>query len=162
MAEPPAPATKLDAADDPVAATLSRIDASWRGWLDALSGFPDDRLAQPGVVGDWSLKDLFGHVAFWDGYTVEASRRLLAGKSPRQIDWEAMNQREVAARAARPAPSLHDEMMRTHDAMRAFVASLGPADLDHPAVAHRLRVDTFEHYDDHAAVVRAWRTREGL
>src|SRR5262245_7168689 len=97
------PSDTEPSADDPFAATLARIDESWRGWLDALAGIPDDRLAEPGVVEQWSIKDFFGHVAFWNAYTVEASRRLLAGEPPWQNDWQAMNRREAAARADRPA-----------------------------------------------------------
>jgi hypothetical protein len=141
---------------------LSRIDQSWRDFLDAVAAIPVERLGEPGVVGQWSIKDLFGHIAFWDSYAVEASRRLVAGEPAAEIDWETMNQREAAARAQRTPDELRAEMDRCHDELLGFIRTLRPTDLMIPAVEFRIRVDSFDHYADHANEVRAWREREAI
>ena len=35
--------------------------------LDVVANVPADRRDEPGVVGDWSLKDVMAHLAYWDG-----------------------------------------------------------------------------------------------
>src|SRR5688572_4503504 len=62
-----------------VHALLARIDEAWRQFFAALDDIPEDRLGDPGVIGDWSLKDLFGHLAFWDENAVREIERALAG-----------------------------------------------------------------------------------
>ena len=66
-------------------ALLERIDEAWRQLFAALDDIPEDRLSDPGVIGEWSLKDLFGHLAFWDEHAVAEIERALAGL-PREDD----------------------------------------------------------------------------
>ena len=119
-------------------------------------------MTEPGVSGDWSVKDLLGHVAVWDAYAVAASRTCLAGEAPGPVDWRAINEREAEARVGRSVAEQRNEMERVHAAMREFVASLGAAELRTKGVRPRIRVDTFEHYAEHAADIRAWRAQVGV
>ena len=57
-----------------------RVDASWDGWLAALDGVPAERLIEPGVCGDWSVKDLIGHVAYWDDDALADVERIMKGR----------------------------------------------------------------------------------
>ena len=148
--------------DDSVEAISERIERSWRGLMGALAGIPEERLTESGVVGDWSVKDLLGHVAVWDAHAVAAVRRYLSGEAPGQVDWEALNEREAAARADRSLAEQRSEMEAAHEQVRSLVRGLRPPDLDVPGVRHRLAVDSFEHYDEHAAEIRAWRERVGV
>ena len=148
--------------DDSVEATSERIERSWRGLMDALAGIPEERLTEPGVVGDWSVKDLLGHVAVWDAHAVAAVRRYLAGEAPDQVDWEAINEREAAARAGRSVPEQRSEMEAAHEQVCSLVRGLRPPDLAALGVRHSIAVDTHEHYDEHAAEIRAWRERLGI
>ena len=148
--------------NDSVEAISERIERSWRGLMDALAGIPEERLTEPGVVGDWSVKDLLGHVAVWDAHAVAAVRRFLAGEAPGRVNWEALNEREAAARADRSLAEQRSEMEVAHERVRSLVRDLRPSDLDLPGVRHRLAVDTYEHYDEHAAEIRAWRERVGI
>jgi hypothetical protein len=44
---------------------LRAEDQGW-GRLDALLGeIPDDRMTEPGLTEDWTVKDLLGHLAYW-------------------------------------------------------------------------------------------------
>ena len=147
---------------DAVRAVLERIDERWRGLQAAIDGIPDERMVEPGVSGDWSVKDLLGHVAVWDRYVVAAVRRFLAGAATGEVDWQRMNEREAAARADRSVAEQREEMERAHAAMVAFVGALGPAEFRTKNVRPRIRVDTYEHYDEHAADIRAWRERTGV
>src|SRR5215216_3459948 len=62
-----------------VHALLERIEESWRQLFAVLDDIPEERMSDPGVIGEWSLKDLFGHLAFWDDHATEEIERALAG-----------------------------------------------------------------------------------
>ena len=142
--------------------TLDRIERSWTELLAALDGIPAHRIAEAGVSGVWSVKDLMGHVAVWDAHVVAFAKRRLAGAPPAALDWQRLNEREAAARAGRSVLEQRDEMERTHEAMLAFVRGLQPAELRTKGIRPRIRIDTFEHYAEHARDIRAWRQREGV
>ncbi len=54
----------------------------------AFEGLSDEQMAQPGVCGDWSARDILAHVAAWDRATAEAFRMMLKGERPRLLDLE--------------------------------------------------------------------------
>jgi uncharacterized protein (TIGR03083 family) len=142
---------------------LDVVAASWQSLLATLDGIPEDRMTEPGPVGDWSVKDIFGHIAFWDRMAIEAVRRRAAGQADRQLDWETLNETEAAARRDRPLDALRDEMLRTHERLLDTVRSLLDQDPTKEAtIIDSLRADTYEHYDEHAAEIRAWRERSRL
>lgn len=149
-------------ADDPVTATAEQIERSWQGLLSALDGVPAERLGEPGAVGAWSVKDVMGHVAFWDEQAVAAGERLLRGEPAVEVDWQEVNEREAAAAAGRSAAEQRATMERAHGAVRGLLRGTPPADPRFLGLCGCLRGDTFEHYDEHAADVRAWRERVGV
>ncbi|MGH2530682.1 MAG: maleylpyruvate isomerase N-terminal domain-containing protein [Thermomicrobiales bacterium] len=135
--------------------SLEKIDTSWNALLDVLNGIPADRLNDP-VCGEWSVKDLVAHIAFWDGQAeIEAQRDALGESSP-ETDWQAMNEREAAASKDRPYDEVWRELNDTHERMRSVFRQL-PA-LDVKSVGG----DTFDHYDEHRAEIASWRERNGI
>ena len=88
--------TSIEAPAD-VHALLERIEEAWRQLFAALDDIPEDRLSDPGVIGDWSLKDLFGHLAFWDEHATKEIERALAGLPREDNAWQQMNETDHAA-----------------------------------------------------------------
>jgi len=156
----PMPWDGLEISEEAAQAALSRLHASRAGLVAALEGIPDDRLAEPAVVGDWSVGDLMGHVAFRDRFSLERGRDALAGRPFRSVPWNEMNARDMAAGVA-PGRNRAD-MEAAHAEMLAFVAA-APRD---PAtllpMLKRMGCDTDEHDAEHAAEIRAWRGRLGI
>jgi hypothetical protein len=144
----PTPAGKQEA--------LRRVGESWTDLMAAFAGIPPERVNDAGVTGDWSIKDLVAHIAFWDGQAEIEAERLALGDRPRSIDVEALNEREQAASAKRGFDEVWQELEYTHQRMLTKLKEL-PA-LDPRSVG----VDTFDHYAEHAAEIRAWRERNGL
>lgn len=153
---------QMDSGNDAVAATIDRIEGSWRGLIAALAGIPEERLAEPGAVGEWSLKDVMGHVAYWDEQAVAAGERLLRGEPAEEVDWQAANEREAARLAGRSAAEQRTNMARAHAAVLDLLRRTPPSDPRHVGLCGCLQGDTFEHYDEHAADIRAWRERVGV
>lgn len=148
------------AAPRDVQALLQRIDDAWRELLAALDGIPEDRLTEPGVAGDWSIKDLFGHLAFWDEHAIEEVERALAGQPRRENDWQAMNDADYAARRGDTLPEARAAMHRAHAALLARLEGL--AGLEAGRIDANIRADTYGHYEEHLPDIRSWRQRAGV
>lgn len=150
--------------EETVTSVRERIERSWDNLRDALDGIPEARLTEPGVVGQWSIKDLLGHVAFWDGFGTDAVRRYLAGATAQEVEvaTDPLNEREAATRAGRSVAEQRAEMAAAHERVLVLVSGLRPSDLEVAGVRDRIAADTYEHYDEHADEIRAWRKRVGI
>lgn len=143
-----------------VAALLQRLDDSWSAFLASLDDLAEEHLLEPNAVGEWSLKELLGHIAFWDDLGRENAALALSGQAREFDDFEAMNQADHAARQGR---TLAEERAAMHQAHAALVADLEErAELDAAAINAAIAGATYEHYDEHLADVRAWRERRGV
>ena len=117
-------------------------------------------MSDPGVIGEWSLKDLFGHLAFWDEHAVAEIERALAGL-PREDDaWQEMNEADHAARRDRTLPEQRAAMHQAHAALVERLESV--AGIEAARIDEAIRVDTYEHYRDHITDIRTWRQRAGV
>ena len=142
--------------------TLRRIEVSWGRWLESFAGIAGDRLSEPGACGGWSIKDLIGHVAYWDADALADIERIITGGSWQPQDVEARNAAAAAANAGRGLTDLQTEMDRTHQAVIGALRGLAPNDPRTRQICREIAEDTWQHYDEHTAHVRAWRTREGI
>ena len=148
---------------DEIAVALDRLERSWTAWQDVLAGIPEERLSEAGAAGEWSVKDLMGHLAFWDEQALLAAERHLAGQPPVQVpDWQGMNERQAAERSGRSAAEIRAEMEHAHDLIVALLRSRPPLDPAAVGLCGCLEEDTYQHYDEHAADIRAWRARLGV
>jgi hypothetical protein len=41
---------------------LQRIDTAWTAFNESFAGLSAERLTEPGVVDNWSVKDILAHV----------------------------------------------------------------------------------------------------
>ncbi len=126
------------------------IDDSWERFLGVLDTVPVERLEEAGACGDWSVKDLMAHMAYWDDRAVIVADALGAGKQADPVDWEEVNEKEAALRSAWKLDESRREMHAAHQRMLEALER-------HPELeADIWQGDTFEHYDEHAADIRAW------
>jgi hypothetical protein len=151
--------TNQEALSD-VHALLERIEEAWRELFAALDDVPEDRMSDPGVIGDWSLKDLFGHLAFWDEHAVAEIERALAGLPREDNAWQQMNETDHAARRDRTLPEQRSAMHQAHAALVERLESV--AGIEAARIDEAIRVDTYEHYQDHRKDIQSWRQRAGI
>jgi hypothetical protein len=143
-----------------IPAILDRIDGAWRELMQALDGIPADRLAEPGPSGDWSITDLYGHLAFWDELAVQEIERARAGLPRQDNEWQAMNEADHAARLGQSLEAQRAAMHRAHEQLLDRLG--GEADADAARIDVSTRPDTYLHYEEHLPDVRAWRRRAGI
>ena len=137
---------------------IERVEASWAELQAAIEGIPEERLSEPGVAGEWSVKDVLAHVAFWEGRAIGIVERALNGEPdpPPGPDFEIVNLEVHAERADWTVARMLDEFHGTHERFMAALRLYPEIDPD------VIEGNTFEHYDEHAADIRAWREREGV
>jgi hypothetical protein len=130
---------------------IVQTESAWSDLLAALDGIPEARIEEPGVVGDWSIRDLLGHIALWDEEGATKVRRLGGGLPVQRIDFQTINDSEALARSGWSAAEAREAMERAHALLIATLVS-------HPEIdPAEIAIDTWEHYADHAAQIRAWR-----
>src|SRR5436189_3452043 len=54
--------------------------------LASFEGLSDEEMIQPGVAGQWSVRDNLAHIAAWDRAVTAGFREMLDGKRPDLID----------------------------------------------------------------------------
>ena len=123
------------------------IDQSWERFLGVLDNVPEERMEEAGACGDWSVKDVMAHVAFWDDRDAFVANKLAAGEEVESLDWREANAQEAALRAGWTLEESRRELHAAHERLVEAVDR-------HPD--HDWDDDTFEHYDEHADDVRAW------
>jgi len=53
---------------------LQKLDKVWAEIKESYAGLSDSQLTEPGVMGDWSVKDILAHLTWWEE---EALKHLL-------------------------------------------------------------------------------------
>ena len=146
-------------------AILAELDPARADFLDALADVDADLVTVPGVLDDWSVRDLVIHVAAWCDHAVDALRLAAAGRGAEFAysagDTDAMNDRILAdGRSVAPAEALvREEAAFGH--FRAAVTTLDPSLLplklgNADTVEEVIRYDGPDHYAEHTTHLRAW------
>jgi hypothetical protein len=134
-------------------------------FMDALAEVDEALVTAPGVVGEWSVRDLVVHVAVWADHASRALDLAAAGRGEdfaySTDDTDAMNERILAeARSTSPAEALGREEA-AFDGLRRRVTELDPGLLslslgNGDSVEDVIRYDGPDHYAEHAGHLRAW------
>ena len=149
-------------------AILAGYRVSWAAWLATLDEVPhrpegtrrSRRREEAGGCGEWSVKDLVGHVALWDARIAEQIRQVLANEARQPIDGQTLNEASAAANADRPLEDLLEEMRHSHEALTAALVGLAADDPDQLKLCRRAAEVAAAHYKEHGAAIRSWRARE--
>lgn len=155
----------LPVTDGRVAALVAGLDAARDAFHDALSHVDVELVTAPGVVEDWSVRDVVVHVAAWDEHGRDAMQLATEGRGAEfaysKAQTDAMNVRFLAeARRTSPSAALEREAA-AFDEFRARVVALDEALLDlrlgnGDTVEEVIRYDGADHYAEHTEHLRAW------
>lgn len=142
------------------------LQVAWDGLCRLIDAVPEGEMEVPGVVEGWSMKDLLGHVAFWASKAAHDLDALTRGR-PEEIEapddeqaLDAWNDREYKRRKDLPLTAVRAEFEQSFAAAKRALAAV-PEDvlwqevMDSPQ-AVRFREDTYNHYHEHSAHVKAW------
>ena len=124
-----------------------RIDASWRRLWDTIGVAGPRDLERPGPDGGWSVKDVLGHLAYWDEHCLNRMR----GAPPQEFrDIDGLNAEQVEARRHLSLDQIRADLERVHSSLMQELHNLTPLQLQEgSAPGGWIAVDTWEHYDEH-------------
>jgi len=144
-----------------------RAIEAWQALKEEVESLSDSDLQQPGVTGDWSTKDLMGHLAFWTQLLAENLRLIAMGKGD-EMKWygdektmDEWNEREWRLRRERPLSAIREELSDSWVTALQPLADLPDAKLQEEvkgaSAAQWFALDTYEHCQEHLDQIRAWR-----
>jgi uncharacterized protein (TIGR03083 family) len=139
---------------------LEHVHATHNEFSEALAQIPPERMTLPGVNGDWSVKDVLAHISWWERHLL---RRLHTGQDdlyrpgvdPRAAT-DTANAEIFAASHERPLQDIRAEFDASYqellNALETLPAELATEDETYQVIG----ADTFGHYPEHTAMLRAW------
>ena len=140
-------------------------------WEALLAEVGEARLTEPGVEGNWSLKDIIAHITYYETWAADNVMAFRRGEPRPQAEYKGLEMDERNARIFERsrAKSLAEVLQESRNSFqRSIEAVTGLRDEDlydleftrasgaDWTVFDLLEGDTFEHYNDHIASVRAW------
>jgi hypothetical protein len=147
---------------------LNRLDTAWVAFQASYAGLSSSRLTEPGVAGDWSVKDIIAHVTWWEEEALLHLPLIIAGDRPPRYSVvyggiDAFN--DMMAERKRDVP-LRDVLTQQDDTHRRLIDFIRSVPEDQftreTRFRRRLRLDTYSHYPIHTKAIREWRQRRSL
>ena len=161
---------------------LNWLQHEQQQWETLLTQVGAERMEQPGVNAQWSMKDLVAHMTTWNRRLAAYMQAAQRGEPEPPPPWpthlhedDAINAWIFEANHGRPARAVLDESRQTIQQIFAVLESLpddAAIEIEHDLSGkeyYRVWIggvrfppgEFFEHFhDDHEAHVRAWLARE--
>ena len=156
---------------------LLALDESRENFLNAIEGLSDEDLETPGVIGDWSIKDILAHLTMWEAELVRLLWQASQGRKPNtehfsnDLDVDEINAKWYKQSQSRPLQRILDDFhgVRTQTIRR--VEAYSDQDLNNPQrypwldgapLWEWIAGDSFEHEAEHEVHIRSWCEKRGL
>ncbi len=142
---------------------LKRLDKAWEAFKESYTGLSDSELMEPGVTGDWSVRDIIAHVTRWEEEALTHLPLILdGGKPPRySVTYGGIDAFNAQATEQKRNLSLSEVLRQQDDTHRRLIDFIQCAPEDQfireTRFRHRLRLDTYSHYPKQAEAIRKWR-----
>ena len=145
---------------------VRQLEKEWTALRSVVESVPQEEVSAPGVVDDWSVKDILGHIAFWadrGAITLNASNtgnfdNVKFGEGDNWVDeWNA---REAKARKNKPYKEIRGEWLTAHEHARKALEDATDETLNAKYRKGTILAfyvgDTYEHYKEHHDQIKAW------
>lgn len=158
---------------------LAVVEHSWQQLDAALEGLDDAAsMQEPGVVGDWSLQEILGHVSTWEQVALRHVEEWRSGQPLNGLGGATVddfNAQEAARRQAWSLAQVRVDVEQTRQHLRATLRSLtdedwntivGDGESQDPLgdwIGGALNGDLGPgtHATEHAVQIRSWRAERG-
>ncbi len=129
---------------------IDRIDARWTEFRALIDSVPEALRYEPVPPGAWNVRDIVGHIAWWENGTAED----LLGQTADDNHPAATVDERNAMEYARISSLSYPEALAELDASHALITQVVR---DTPSVQQEdVEGDTWEHYEEHGADIRKW------
>jgi hypothetical protein len=147
---------------------LHKLEKAWADFQEAHAGLTEAQMLEPGVTGDWSVRDLLAHVSWWEEEALKHLPHILSGQRPPRYSVlyggiDAFNALRRDQKRSLSLGEVRKEAAETHQRLVEYINSVPEEQIVlERRFLRRLRLDTYSHYPMHARAIRAWRERFGL
>jgi hypothetical protein len=145
---------------------LARLEKSWRDFHEAFAGLSDSQMMEPGVTGDWSVRDILAHVTTWEQEALKHLPTILNGDKPPRYSVthggiNGFNRMMTEQKRGLTLTDVRRELDDIHRSLIRFVESVREEQFQtETSFRRRLRLDTYGHYPKHAEAIRRWREKQ--
>jgi hypothetical protein len=144
---------------------VKRLDKAWRDFEASYAGLSDPELLEPGVTGAWSVRDIIAHVTTWEEEALTHLPLVLRGRKPPRysVTYGGIDAFNALTTEQKKSLSLAQVFRHQKDVHRRLIELIEGVPEDQlggdTRFRHRLRLDTYGHYPQHASAIRQWRDR---
>jgi hypothetical protein len=146
---------------------LKKVDKAWVELKESYAGLSDAQLAEPGVVENWSIRDILAHVTIWEEEALKYLPLIMeGGKPPRySVQYGGIDAFNALMTEQKRGLSLSEvlrQLDETHRQLVDYLRSVPEEQFTRETpFRHRLRLDTYSHYPIHTKAIQEWRERSG-
>jgi hypothetical protein len=155
---------------------LTQLEESREKFLDNLEGLSVDQWIVPGVVGEWSIKDILSHLSRWEAELVKLLWQARQGQHPTTMQFTQTNVDETNniwfnESRTRSLERVLDDFHTVRNQTILRVEGFSDKELTDPKkfswLASRplwewVASDSFEHEAEHAPQIVDWRKKLGI
>ncbi len=139
---------------------VEQVRTAHRELEEVLVGIPPERMTQPGVNGDWTVKDVLAHITWWEQHLLMRLRTgqddvYLPNVDPREAT-RAANAEVFAASRQRSLDDVRATFKASYQELLAELETLSVERAAQDEIYEAIGSDTFEHYREHTEMLRAW------
>ena len=145
--------------------TLTR-DA-WTRWTAALARVPEERMEEPGVAGEWSVKDIIAHITWFEKQMIQlVETHAFVGSELWLMPGDERNAAIYDENRDRSLEDVRSESAEVHPELLARLGTLEDGELLDPSRFPPMPAEltpliiiegnTFNHYDEHAKGLLRW------
>ena len=141
----------------------------------ALAKLSPEQMTAPGAMGEWSVKDILGHISMWESRLVTILYAIERGATPQTFHTQAKvdqaNAESFAEQRERPLDrvladfhAVHVQLIKRLDALkeRDSTAAKRFEWMEGEPLEKLVAGDTFEHYAEHRPAIEALRSTKGV
>ena len=155
---------------------LDTLEDSREQFLNAIEGLSDEAMQEPGVVGDWSVKDILSHLVAWEAELIKLLWQVEQGETPTTVHFsdqsvDALNASWYELTHNRPLERVLADFEAVRKQTVKRVDALDDEELQDPqkyawlqghALDTWIANDSFGHETEHAGQIQAWRAQKDL
>lgn len=149
---------------------LEALESGREKFLDLIEGLSEQDMQQPGVGGDWSIKDILVHLTRWEAELVKLLWQAHQGRTPTtvqvgELDIDEVNARWSSESRDRPLERALEDFHGVRNQTLRRVESFSDKDLndarrypwlDGKPLWEWIETDSFGHEAEHAEGIRLW------
>ena len=144
---------------------LKRLSSAWEELLESYAGLSEAEMLEPGLTGNWSVKDIIAHISWWEEEALKYLPLILEGGTPPRYSItyggiDAFNAQMTQVKHSLSISEILNQRDETHQRLLDYL-QLAPEDqiAAETRFRRRLRLDTYHHYAEHTEMIWHWRNQ---